>query len=159
MSSATFFQSLIRRFAAFYSRLFVALREPAQMRNLLLFALVVIALLGLRQLNCVPFRLKLLADGGNDRIETVTDLWGSYYLPIRGGEDVGQGVRYHSMQDALEAYSYSPSPSASSERTSEQPFTVMDVKRWVVRSNGIDDKRYTDAEIETLWKKNHGFVR
>jgi hypothetical protein len=95
MSSATFFQSLIRRFAALCSRLFLALREPAQIRNLLLFALMVIGLLGLRQLNCVPYRLKVYDD--NNRIETVADFLGSYYRPIRDGQDVGLGVRYHNM--------------------------------------------------------------
>ena len=45
-------------------------RELTKVHNLLLLSLVVIGLLGLRQLNCVPDRLKVYDE--HNRIETVT---------------------------------------------------------------------------------------
>jgi hypothetical protein len=77
-------------------------------RNLLLLGLAVIGLFGLRQLNCAPYRLKIYDE--HNRIETVIDLLGSYYRPIKEDEDAGGGVRFHNFEDAKEAFRNYDSP-------------------------------------------------
>jgi hypothetical protein len=165
-----------------------ASHEIRKARNLVLWILVIAGLISLRHLNTVPFRLKFYSK--NNRIETAVDLLGSYYRPIKEGEDAGAGVRYHSLQDAEEAWDRYDSPRVAALRAQEQaaqneqfqalmnglinanrertpkdaiyrqqqdtattaqgPFSVMDVKRWALRSNGVDDKLYSDAQIEAL---------
>jgi hypothetical protein len=135
--------------------------EIRKARNLALGLLVITGLIGLRHLNTVPYRLKVYDE--NNRLETAADLFGSYYRPIKEGEDVGQGVRYHSLKDAEEAYERNDLPSviakrarvearaqATGQRYKEGRLTIMDVKRWLLQSNGVDDDLYSDAQIEAL---------
>jgi hypothetical protein len=91
--------------------------EIRKARNLALGLLVITGLIGLRHLNTVPYRLKVYDD--NNRLETASDLFGSYYRPIREGEDAGGGVRFHSLKDAEEAWDRYDSPRLAALRAAE----------------------------------------
>ena len=102
---------------AAWSKAALAVRELAKAGNLLLLALVVIGLLGLRRLNSVPDRLKVYDE--HNRIETAADLFGSYYRPIKEDEDAGAGVRYNSLKDAEEAWERYDSPRLATLRLAQ----------------------------------------
>ena len=127
--------------------------EIRKARNLILGLLLLGGLIGLRHLNAVPYRLKVYDE--NNRIETVVDWLGSYYRPIKEGEDVGGGVHFKSLKDAEEAFErYEPPPNvptvSAQAADTGGPFTVIDVMRWVLKRSGIDDRAYSDDQIKAL---------
>jgi hypothetical protein len=43
-----------------------------------------------------------------------------------------------------------PSAQPQQTLTDNGPFTKIDIRRWLLRSSGVDDSRYTDVQIEAL---------